>query len=457
MCKENDLATTKEQFNHLKKEPIKPATEDDGWEILSNSPLKNDKEISGDFKYEVVVQFDYEANEENDLPVAVGDILKVEQEDEEWIFCLNVMGRKGWLPRSFVKTIQEQSIDELRAPEDLGQAPFASAEVMYDFEARNSDEISCLAGQIVIIIDKSGIDWWLVEHGEKKGLAPANFLEERTTVINETDAMKEILESSPFYMHDPQKNSYASVAMLFSPSASEFPFNGSSDDINGSIEEASRREAVKEMIKTERSFVEDLMILKNQFFLPMSKMRVDTILLFSNFVQIFEVNTSILNDFENSLMNGESIGSEFLKHLDDLECYKIYCENLNGASTYLQKLRSSNPTLNSFLKVLFLNCANFLQSQQNLPICKHLDLSSYLLIPMQRITRYALLLRQILHYTPEIHHEYDSTSIALQMCEELLDQINTSIKLRQSVLNIERITNMVDLELPNEVCRNVIS
>ena len=81
MCKENDLATTKEQFNHLKKEPIKPATEDDGWEILSNSPLKNDQEISGDFKYEVVVQFDYEANEENDLPVAVGDILKVEQED----------------------------------------------------------------------------------------------------------------------------------------------------------------------------------------------------------------------------------------------------------------------------------------------------------------------------------------------------------------------------------------
>ena len=71
---------------------------------------------------------------------------------------------------------------------------------------------------------------------------------------------------------------------------------------------------------------------------------------------------------------------------------------------------------------------------------------------MQRITRYALLLRQILHYTPKLHREYDSSMIALQMSEEFLDHINNAIKLRQSILNIDRIVKTVDLEIPSEVC-----
>lgn len=70
---------------------------------------------------------------------------------------------------------------------------------------------------------------------------------------------------------------------------------------------------------------------------------------------------------------------------------------------------------------------------------------------MQRITRYALLLRQILHYTPKTHRHYDPSMIALQMSEELLEQINHAIKLRQSILNVERIIKMVDLEIPSEV------
>jgi hypothetical protein len=70
---------------------------------------------------------------------------------------------------------------------------------------------------------------------------------------------------------------------------------------------------------------------------------------------------------------------------------------------------------------------------------------------MQRITRYALLLRQILHYTPKSHRDYDSSMIALQMSEETLEQINCAIKLRQSIVNVDRITKMVDLTIPSEV------
>lgn len=419
------------EFENVQNENFEVNLEENSeGEIASQVPLKKGDEDSVGFHYEVIVEFDYNASAATDLTAVTGDVLKVEKEDGEWIFCLNRSGAKGWIPKSFISVLQSLSVDDLRSPEDTMHTRIGSAEVMYDFEARNSDELTSLAGQVVLILAKPEDDWWLVEHSGKKGLLPSNFLEERSILlkgINDVEAVKDAsLERNPF----------GSTVMLFSPSASEFPsINNDTENFSGSSEELSRKEAISEMVKTERSYVEDLLVVKTHFYAPMSKMNIDMLLLFSNILQIVEVNMAILKDFEE----GESISTAYLKHLDNLQCYKMYCENLSGASTYLQKLRSSNPTLQTFLK-----------SQQKVPACKNLDISSYLLIPMQRITRYALLLRQILHYTPKPHREYDSSMIALQMSEEFLDHINNAIKLRQSILNIDRIVKTVDLEIPSE-------
>lgn len=70
---------------------------------------------------------------------------------------------------------------------------------------------------------------------------------------------------------------------------------------------------------------------------------------------------------------------------------------------------------------------------------------------MQRITRYSLLLRQILHYTAKDHPHYDASLISLQMSEEFLEEVNLAIKLKQSISNINRIIKTVDLDIPSEV------
>jgi hypothetical protein len=75
---------------------------------------------------------------------------------------------------------------------------------------------------------------------------------------------------------------------------------------------------------------------------------------------------------------------------------------------------------------------------------------------MQRITRYSLLLRQILHYTTKEHPHYDACLISLQMSEEFLDEVNWAIKLKQSKSNINRITKTVDLDIPTEVSSSLI-
>lgn len=70
---------------------------------------------------------------------------------------------------------------------------------------------------------------------------------------------------------------------------------------------------------------------------------------------------------------------------------------------------------------------------------------------MQRITRYSLLLRQILHYTPKDHPHHDATLIALQLSDEFLDQVNAAIREKESMVKIRQITQLIDLEIPQEV------
>jgi Mn-dependent DtxR family transcriptional regulator len=70
---------------------------------------------------------------------------------------------------------------------------------------------------------------------------------------------------------------------------------------------------------------------------------------------------------------------------------------------------------------------------------------------MQRITRYSLLLRQILHFTPKDHPHHDATLIALQLSDEFLDQLNAAMKHKQSKIKISQIASQLDLEIPSEV------
>ena len=69
---------------------------------------------------------------------------------------------------------------------------------------------------------------------------------------------------------------------------------------------------------------------------------------------------------------------------------------------------------------------------------------------MQRITRYALLLRQILHYTPKGHSDHDSILIALQLSNELLEKINSSTREQESVAKIDQIMRQLDCQVPDE-------
>eukprot|EP00842_Homolaphlyctis_polyrhiza_P006330 jgi/Hompol1/6699/HPOL_000301-RA len=383
--------------------------------------------------------FDYGSASEGELTLQAGDMVIIEREDDEWLYCsVAATGATGWVPRNFV--------DMTDSSATLGRA-----KVMFDYDAQRSDEISVRAGAIVEIVSKDLAEWWKIRvPGEGAiGLVPANFLQE---ISND-----EGWDSSNPFGHDGSNGAAGGANGASSSGWNQDHDAGSgrsagtdNDSVAQSIrsmdslrdsldtlstEERKRFEAVQEIIMTERSYVEDLRLTIEMFMEPLESQQLDVRKVFNNIRQILAVSELILGDLEDFATGKlkESVGEIFLKYLDDLDCYKTYCIGLGDATDSLQRIRSENAS-----------------EQQASPRCKKLDLASFLLVPMQRVTRYSLLLRQMLHYTPKEHPEHESTLIALQMSDELLEKLNAATKERQTTVKVRELSRTTDLAVPEE-------
>lgn len=75
--------------------------------------------------------------------------------------------------------------------------------------------------------------------------------------------------------------------------------------------------------------------------------------------------------------------------------------------------------------------------------CQGLDLASFLLEPVQRIARYPLLLRHILHYTNKTDEDQIGILQALQESEKLLNIINDSVRRHEDQRKINNLALML--------------
>ncbi|KNC97059.1 uncharacterized protein SPPG_07456 [Spizellomyces punctatus DAOM BR117] len=211
-------------------------------------------------------------------------------------------------------------------------------------------------------------------------------------------------------------------------------------------DERKRQEAIYELIATEQTYVRDLELIYQTFYGPMSQIlpHGDLEAVFSNIEDIKMVNAVILSDLEAVQQEHdfviEAIGDVFCKHADSLSVYQTYCGNFGNALKVLQKQRSENPRVAEYLK----------RQQTSNPLCRSLDLSSFLLQPMQRITRYSLLLKQILHHTSKTHPDHESVVRALAMSEKAAEMVNTAARERESREKLEEVMKILDLTCDEE-------
>ncbi|XP_028414309.1 CD2-associated protein-like isoform X2 [Dendronephthya gigantea] len=130
------------------------------------------------------VLFDYEAEADDELSLAEGDLIRdiVKKEDGWWEGELH--GKRGMFPENFVEEISKNVVAETKSTEmkPTPAAPVVNekntlAKVTFDYDAENDDELTLKEGDVVKVLDQEEEGWWKGELNGNIGVFPSNFVE----------------------------------------------------------------------------------------------------------------------------------------------------------------------------------------------------------------------------------------------------------------------------------------
>ncbi|XP_068458153.1 kalirin-like isoform X2 [Clinocottus analis] len=173
---------------------------------------------------------------------------------------------------------------------------------------------------------------------------------------------------------------------------------------------------VNEMIQSEKDYVKDLAVIAEGF---MSRLEVRGIpedmrgkdkIVFGNIQQIYDWHRDFfLVELDRCVQNHDLLADLFIRHERRLHMYVVYCQN---------KPRS---------EFIVIEYESFFEDIQNEISCR-MSISDYLIKPIQRITKYQLLLKDFLKYTTkagldceEIEKAVELMSLVPKRCNDMMN------------------------------------
>uniref|UniRef100_A0A8C8SL50 Rho guanine nucleotide exchange factor 16 n=1 Tax=Pelusios castaneus TaxID=367368 RepID=A0A8C8SL50_9SAUR len=186
-------------------------------------------------------------------------------------------------------------------------------------------------------------------------------------------------------------------------------------------EERKRQEAIFEIITSEFSYMHSLGILVCHFMkseeLRGTMTQTEHHHLFSNISDILNISKSFFEDLEKRHQENVLIPdiSDILEdHVSNhFNPYVIYCSNEVYQQRTLQKLLNTNTMFKETLKQI-----------ERKPECGGLPMSSFLILPMQRVTRLPLLMDTVCQKTNVYSTTYEAATQALKAISKLVKKCN---------------------------------
>ncbi|XP_026787751.1 guanine nucleotide exchange factor DBS isoform X5 [Pangasianodon hypophthalmus] len=183
-----------------------------------------------------------------------------------------------------------------------------------------------------------------------------------------------------------------------------------------------RRHVMNELLETERAYVEELLCVLQGYADEMDNPSMALLIpgtlhnkkdiLFGNMAEIYHFhNKTFLRELEAYTDCPELVGRCFLERMTDLRIYEKYCQNKPRSESLWRQCS---------------DCAFFQECQKKLE--HKLGLDSYLLKPVQRITKYQLLLKELLKYSKGCDGSEDLQE-ALSSILGILKAVNDSMHL----------------------------
>ncbi|XP_033098278.1 muscle M-line assembly protein unc-89-like isoform X9 [Anneissia japonica] len=270
----------------------------------------------------------------------------------------------------------------------------------YTPDEDDSDHIPLVEGQYVEILDSDSAIEWLVQtkptkfNHPKRGWVPASHLmkDGSNMVPGQTESLNRMI----------------SRVILD---------EGDADLVGSKKQEAliKRRYVLEELLQTERTFVKNMLfciesylpLMDEQNAPPAVKGKKDV--LFLNFEKICEFHKNIfVKELEECGNDAYSVGRAFIKWQCNFEYHVQYCKNKP----------KSESCLTPVVKACF---DDYLRSKG---IIDKFSLSDYLIKPIQRITKYQLLLKEVVKYTSRAKEDCIELEMALNVMMQVPKRAN---------------------------------
>lgn len=188
------------------------------------------------------------------------------------------------------------------------------------------------------------------------------------------------------------------------------------DGTNGPEALKKRKQVMTELIETEKDYVDDLECIINGYIkefeqagnkIP-AELHGKKKIIFANIEQIYKFHRNdFLSELESNKDQPSLVGGLFIMKSSDFEMYATYCKNQPSSES---------------LRLHYINLPFFKECQEKLGHL--LPLSAYLLKPVQRITKYQLLIREMMKLTVKNSTAYDDLEKALETMEGVLRHVN---------------------------------
>ncbi|KAL1248551.1 hypothetical protein QQF64_021869, partial [Cirrhinus molitorella] len=153
---------------------------------------------------EAIVEFDYQAQHDDELTIAVGDIISNIRKDEGGWWEGELDGRRGLFPDNFVRELKKDSKKEVKKESSLagsksdlsnGSAspksepslrPAKKGEAIrkkrckaaFSYTPQNEDELELKIGDVIEVLGEVEEGWWEGLLNGKTGMFPSNFTKE---------------------------------------------------------------------------------------------------------------------------------------------------------------------------------------------------------------------------------------------------------------------------------------
>ncbi|XP_073473267.1 intersectin-1 isoform X3 [Aquarana catesbeiana] len=359
----------------------------------------------------------YAATGPEQLTLAPGQLILIRKKNPGgwWEGELQARGKKrqiGWFPANYVKLLSPgtNKSTPTEPPKPAVLPTTCQVIGMYDYIAQNDDELAFSKGQVINVLNKEDPDWWKGELNGQVGLFPSNYVKLTTDM-------------------DPSQQWCADLHLLDMLSPTE----------------RKRQGYIHELIVTEENYVNDLQLVTETFHKPLLESELltekEVAMIFVNWKELIMCNIKLLKALRvRKKMSGEKmpvkmIGDILTAQLPHMQPYIRFCScQLNGAALIQQKT-DEVPEFKEFVKRLAMD-----------PRCKGMPLSSFILKPMQRVTRYPLIIKNIIENTPENHPDHSHLKQALEKAEELCSQVNEGVREKENSDRLEWIQAHVQCE-----------